>query len=968
MLSDETYAAESAAGWYQQLATLPLPDAAVVLDVRHAGEYEQPLTGYLDTELSDLAREMQYYEIPGWCYLSACFDILRVDANEASREALVLDEFVVTTRQGKHIPLVDPANLASFLGSRIDAVRNVRLGIAHTHTPEESDTSRPSTVRLFLLADMQRPESITRAARYAQLVKEWHARAHGEKRFSRDDYVQTILFCLNSETSRYHTTLLDTAGQVPDTAIDTILLLQTYSDNEAYLDEDTQVAQADLLLYTLLLRWPEVFLKKIDDPVEATGHIVQGAQMLPWPTYTLGIAAMEYSTRWAARWLDYGITGELLYAMNDMTKGGQDNDSLQRHMRKWLENWWQELREIVPEAFASDVSELAAFAELDTLVGTSTLARSSAKTVRQHLDTFRQQVSARYNQQSSRTLKEAIEDSDGALLDQLRWVSTQMAQQEEGEPDEQYAPYVALARLSSRVQAILALHFQEARGALPRALSQLAVVTSYTQQLEARAQQVPDIEGYREQFEAQARQADAELAKRLVMWNLPLPGAVLRSTVISLTTVLVLIVLLLVGTSRLFSPQDSVTLLSALHLSSNWALLLGLLWRALVVIALIAAEWLYLARRNRGLQSLYRQIHKALCETITFHKREVGEVIATRVALRLLERADLYARGADISPYERRLRDASRAIQEAQQQAEAQHDLAHMRVEGMAKAQSSRSGRPVAIPNRNDLLNWPRLEDAFLSAKKELQSGSANLFAEVLLRRLGTERMEEMLEHLVQQRLKGKDAPARFQAVSTLLVALLFSWKTQPPEVSELLPLLQQYTALKQIAEAEQGAPGEGTLDLQRLVRQSMLQQEREARVSSPMFLQAQERPPTTAALASWVGQQHHQVPQLAEIFASNHVIERTMPPAMQPSQVMDGLRRQGTLLGHPDEVAGDDYFYLFVTPGEMSETFLRSLNPLHETRIHRYYFPDPEKLVYLHVHRIRQFFPPSEAAKVSSM
>jgi hypothetical protein len=71
---------------------------------------------------------------------------------------------------------------------------------------------------------------------------------------------------------------------------------------------------------------------------------------------------------------------------------------------------------------------------------------------------------------------------------------------------------------------------------------------------------------------------------------------------------------------------------------------------------------------------------------------------------------------------------------------------------------------------------------------------------------------------------------------------------------------------------------------------------------------------------------------------------------------VLEDLRERGRLLGYRDETTSDDRFYLFVPPGDI-EAFQETLELMDVSNIRLVGFPDTEKLIYLHIHRVRQIF-----------
>src|SRR5205823_1216463 len=156
-------------------------------------------------------------------------------------------------------------------------------------------------------------------------------------------------------------------------------------------------------------------------------------------------------------------------------------------------------------------------------------------------------------------------------------------------------------------------------------------------------------------------------------------------------------------------------------------------------------------------------------------------------------------------------------------------------------------------------------EDAFLQSCNELQSNGAawNLLSEMLLRHLGTESPTELLQDILnKQQTAQHDRESRFQAVSTLLTTLLLSLAINRPQITEVLPLLKQYVALKELSVQEPSARGSDVLDLASIMKGALLEQVLERNTG----LSTQQDVPTASLLAAWIGHQRHNNPQLAQL------------------------------------------------------------------------------------------------------
>lgn len=995
------YSQSTVDDWSRTLASLPLPEAAVVIDVRQRSE-ENLLLAHLRTELADLQAEMRHHHVPGWSSLTECMTALQVDATSAigsedgvphppyaapwqERDVQPLyapppeeSDFVVIAQADKKVSLAGRENLAKFLGMEvIDEVRTCRIKATTTSSFDDEPTivdmggTRLSTVRVFFLVDMEEPASVTRAATYARWFKAWTEQERGQKRTHRGDLIHTIVICMNAGAS-YYDVLLQTLGQLPDDATDTVILLQKYSDEEAAFKEKEQLAQVELLVYTLLLRWPDVFWRRIDDPLEMRDNVVRVAKTLPWPTFMIGISSFEYSAHWSARWLDFGVAGKLLAVLNDAREGEADQQRLKANIKKWLDSWWRDLRAIVPDALDAEIDELQAINHLRGLAGSSPVARSTALTALQNLSAFRQQVGACYTGSGAASTQQALDSSPAAILAHMKWVRDQSGNPSEDESTALEESSRQLIALYEKVGHFLGQHFQGARGAIPRGIGQLSALTGSMQTILEMAHRPIDLQQYNAQIEQQIGQAEDMLAKHLKLWRLPLVGQVLRSTIVSWLVVLVIGAFLLTG--AVWQP----VLLHLLHGQPFLALYTsGIVWgvRVLLLLLLFVCERYYLTARNRALRRLYRQVDSKLYSRLHEHLKALGDVIGARVALDILREHDLYAPGKHASPYEQRLRNLEQLSKRVREQALFQQELADTRLAANIQMPPGQTGwnaydMPSDLHARKESIAWSQIEDAFLQSCKELTADldAVNLLAEMLLRRLGTESPATVLEDMWRQQrwLAGKGSDARFQAISTLMVVLLLSSGVVRSEIMDILPLLQEYVALRAVYQDERAVASDEALDLQATVREMMLAQARGKQVAAVLHVREKQTP---AVLVSWVNSQRQEMPQLRQVFASNDMLEHLeeISGKLQPSQVVDDLRKRGALLGYPDELSGEDRMYLFVAPGLAGEAFLQALDPIQHAQVRRERFPDREKLVYLHIHQIRQLLPSADQQTMES-
>lgn len=960
---------------YHQFAAVPLPGAAVVIDVRETSEYDFQLLDYLAIEVEDLAKEMRLNQVPRWRHLAGCIDFLHLKVQAPHASLHEGSDFVLTTRHEQQIPVHGLNDLASFVGrDYLDCVRNHRIRAIQDTDDERDDNEavyidpEQPTVRVFFLADMEQKDSIQRAMSYAQCFKQWMEEQHGPKRFNQDDCIQVIMLCLNADVTLKPDILFPASKQ--DMAIDLCLLLQKYRDDAAYIGGEEQVLHVELLLYTLLLYWPQVFEHTIDNvqELEAVALINKGYE-LPCPVYTLGIAAREYSARWAAHWLDYGVTAKLLHVLGDnKALEPEDVRDISENIKKWLRNWQKELKDILAAEAAVEIDDLQVYGLLQRRLRDTTFQRSTPINSPEALNTFYQRLSELYVGSGENTLQHAMAKAGASITSQFKWVSTQHTRSgQDRVQDESQASefYEKLTGSYSKIRQFVSLHFQDASGALPRALCQLSALTKEAEQLRAIEQNPPNIEQCQQNLIAKGETAYKDLKKHLQIWQIPVLGAVLRSTIVSVLIMIVVGIALIVGVNggigqaNLF-PNSSFDILHAFNSASNM-IVLGI--NGVLVLLIVCCEFLYLAARNKALRKERDTIHRQLRNTVQGHLAMVQEVIAARVALKFLQWSDLYVPGESVSPYEQRLKKLLAQVQRIQEQATQHQSMVDERIKPLLKWQypgTEEASRWPDLNNRTDLLPWEQLEDAFLHSCQELTTGSLplNLLSEMLLRRLGTEKPANILQDIMQRRLAGarKDSEEQFQALTIMLVTVVLALDIVQPDVSEIVPLLQQYVTLQERHPEDTAVMGMDLSGVQRALKEAVLAQALPGRTNLPSPLQrTMATMDVEEVLATWVGFQHKSDPTLEHLLTTNDVVYNLVERQETLAQVLDSLQLQSTLLGYRDDMTSEDYTYLLLAPGEASEEFLRANDGKNALLIRSVMFPDKEKLVYMHIHRIRQ-------------
>jgi len=985
--------------FFRELLTLPLPGAAVVIDVRderYCDDHDTPLIEYLAIELEDLAAEMKLNQVSRWRHLADCIEFLRIEETphttekfeflpsedtqmETARDDRI--DFKLTTRAGKQIPIQGREDLAKTVGrDYIDRVRNQHINAIKDTGPDEQQLNMPHvdpeqpTVRVFFLTDMEDKESLVRASEYARWLKAWMDQQHGIRSFSRAHRISTVAICMNAPANGQEELLQELGGPLwsawprsalmPYTALDMVILIQTYRDDGAYIGGETQIYQVELILYTLILHWPELFTKTDwetrDDP--------DGKQLLPWPTYTIGISALEYSSRWVARWLDYGLTHKALELMRDGRKVDQETLFLRSSVSQWMDGWWQAVQATVPNVLYSVVPGIDGLGRLQFLAASSPFHSGSLRRAKGELQHFSDEVLQLYASSGSVTLQRTLDDAP-FMLDYVK--------QGAGNPDyrsvEMQQTRAQLTELDTRAQRFVDDCFQGAWGAIPRTRNQIAALRDSTGEMRRLQQNPPNVETMRKQIEFEITDADKHLGSKMRIWKVPFVGEVLQSTLISLLVVFILaIVLWFVLVNASFVP---VILKQPLFLGLNRLHLICLLFA-------VAVETVYLLLRNRSLRLGQQAVYQKLRVTLSNHADAVSAVVAANAALSLLESADLYTPGEETSPYEERLKQLDKVLENAQRAARHQQMSAQRRLRLNLNQKPLKHALMPTWPNlnnRKDLLTWQPIEDAYLAACKKLETSfpPLNTLSEMLVRRLGAEKTEAIVESLLpevamQHRLTDKtvqsvlekqrsgtlssqDDEAPFLTLSTMLVSVLLSSDIVQPAIQDVQPLINRYTQQQSLLLPEPSLLGSEVLDLDDVVREAMVFQELNGQ-QSLTGLTWKRDVPAEFALTAWIKQQSLFDLAFAESLEENDIIAQLTRNETTIADALDHLRDTARLAGYRDLATGDDHFYLLLAPGAISSAYVTARE--RDRKIAPILFPDAEKIVYLHVHRIRQLLP----------
>ncbi len=290
---------------YQKLEELHLPGPSVVIDVRRGTDHDPPLIWNLGIELEDLSTEMELNRVYRWRHLTNCIDLLKLAPLHWDEPEKELTDFILTTRTGQAKSLQGKnALIDELVTEHLDVVRTNRIGAGRDRDASDLDEARIDpeqvTVRVIFLVDAEDIDSLVSTATYAKWLKSAYHEYEEFGRSGRDKRISTLAICMNADPFVHHPyTLAQYLNHASKNypALDAVILLHTYGDDEAYIGGDIQSYQVELILYALLLISLESLTEAEQDTLgdQSPSLYVYNEEYpdqvaLPWPIFLMGIS------------------------------------------------------------------------------------------------------------------------------------------------------------------------------------------------------------------------------------------------------------------------------------------------------------------------------------------------------------------------------------------------------------------------------------------------------------------------------------------------------------------------------------------------------------------------------------------------------------------------------------------------------------------------------------------------------
>lgn len=974
-----------------ELASRPLPEPAVVIDVRKIMSYDPPLAWHLTAELEDLSTRMRLQGVRRWRFLSECIEFITLDPLPPDRTINTATRFTLIRGNGEIQSFSTKDELINHLHSEyVDLVRTNRISAARdmdqsTLSPRipEVELER-STVRVFFLVDMADPDSLISAASYADLLRKKSEEYDNPLRSGREERISPVVICTNADRLHARSPEMQPRSAedtdpvsssriivVPEeeksslvyqaiaqydklfatpisTAFDMIILLYAYRDDEGFVGNDAQLYELELILSALLLT-PETISRSHQDEYAdryLTRDDLNEEHLLlpPVEICMLGIASLEYSANWARRWLNYGLVKKLLQTIREPEAMEDERNLSLPDGRNWLESWWTDVRSTLPSILVCVLPGAKGLAELQRCITGSPFQGVPLRDSGRVLESFSRDIADCYIGDQGATLQQALQSVDLAIP-LLKESRRQTFSDNESLQE--------LRSLQSRANLFSISLFKGAAGALPRAISQLSELESRIERGEIGyySHHSPNLSLLREHFEEQAHNAKRRL--EFNVWQVPLLGRMLRSTPLSLCIVT------FVAIVACFS-QDSLALMPNI-LTISLPQLGGIsLFRLFVIMALALAEFLYLFRRDKKLSELRESAMQSLCQIATVHLTEVQLAISANIALRLLQEAGLYHPEGRVGLYKQRLRALDKVLRESQEQALLHHRSAYERLKlGLSPIQTGTAGSRtwLNLNTRKDLLSWEQTIETFqhLGDKFTQYNKNLDILAESLLRQLTMEKTQETS-------IVPPDGPLltvhqQLQAISSELVATLLVAQVVGSDLIMLHPLLERYISLERRIPYAPSLLGESIAELYEALKAMKLEQV----MNNDMDVLSQEeafesfmlktKKTVEQMLVTWVENLCTTDEQFG--LASGSVLARLQDLQIKMSDALEDLRRRCKLLGYRDESMNGRDDYMLLLPGTVGHELQEALIALQSNQIRLLQFPDEEKMIYLHTYRV---------------
>jgi hypothetical protein len=881
------------------LAALPLPGPAIVIDVRSNTSHALPLVWDVAKELEDLTTESELNHVPRWRFLASCMSMLRISSLPPLTSLDSVRYFEIMTEEDKTQVVSEKQKLVDLVFERINSVRTNRSeaiedSIDGRRAAEAADPAY-AAVRVFFLVDMKNETSMRSATSYANLLLQRDKDYGDPEHTGRLKRLKTIAICVNADPAYRKREFAQqwVAKTDPLTIFAMLIFVQSYRDDDAPVKPDARNHEMELILYTLLLVSPEQLDTDHLEEQDVTRHImrVQGHKVVPTPCpiYMLGISSTEYSGRGGICWLNYSLVETIIKILQDPSKVEQGKLLLHYgdDRKNWLDEWWSHLEAIAPRALPvllPGATVLDAFQRQLTV--NPFQAQPSLSLTLSTLGRYCQDISTLY-EQTVQMLQQLTDEEPPLLTQVLQKFFIEYREENVAYKDE---AYTHILNMYTQATCFLVTLFQNPAGVLPRAARQLSELATLLNEREKLAQ-LPDVTRYRELFEIEVKRVQQQLA-------------------------------------GVFKTRHSI--------------------------------WQSLSGQNKQYEQVREEALKKLRTLAQSHLAEVRTALTAQLGFTLLEQAGLYSPDGKIGSCIQHIRKLDIALEKALERAVEQRKRAGERSLAIVSNKLVDMQRQV-LNSRRDILPFQQVQQSYQALNNHFTTQNdehLKALGRCLLYQVGVQAANDRMHHAYEL----QDNLGQLQRVGTELVAAMLSASAIGFDLTHIQSLANRYLDLPAQSVRGQATLVEDIILLQQIVKEAILEQSLETQEEftyqvRPMYRFALKHFRSAEdILATWVELQYVQDKHLMQILSPISITTRLKEQRVDFEYELEDLQRRGRLLGHREQaqLAEIDHFYLNFLPGPDGDEFAQVLNSTRITHIERIHFPDREKLIYLHVHRIR--------------
>lgn len=981
---------------YVSLSSLPLPWPAVVIDMRHPAPQDRPVVWNMATEIEDLTAKIGLHRVNRWRYLQQWIEFITLGPLPPGETVNTANSFTLINGANKAETFSTKERLMEHIHREcIDRVRTNRNSAARDtdrliEVGEESMSGREqSTVRVFFLIDIADPNAFNSAATYATILRQKSYQYDDPRRSGRDEPISPIAICMSADKIHPEQAprqpLLQLTEDIVAPAFDMLILVHAYDDSQGFINRQAQLYELELILHAMLLAPDDLLMGKQEMRDEDAHHYLTVIQQIeeensaatpvetskpdrataPSPVSPIlcmiGASSFEYSARWGTRWIDYGLVKEVLGALCIQQKEILRDSLRLPDGRDWLDDWWADVKRVVPRSLASSVQEFNTLTAFQRHITTSPFQGVSLPHSNKALTNFCEQTKSYYGSGPyGITLQQALNSTEQILPLLKNAMNSHLQSNFQPLPynDEEMKALVYLQLRASRFSIAL---FRGATRAFSNAINQISELEERVgrEEIGQLARTTPNLAQRLATFEHEAWKTQRRLQQLIKTWKLPLLGEVQRPTCLSILLALLVVLFAWLLQNNFKGLPGTASLFSGLPGLSPFIL------SCFIIVAVVVL--LFLSLHDKQLHQERESISTQLRALASQHLHEVQSSIAAKTALILLREAGLYHSEGKVGVYKSRLRLLQNALIEAQRRALYEQKAAYERLKpiwSQTQIDSTSSRIWLNLNSRKDLLQWEEIVEIFQRLKKTYTIDNLDLdrLAEYLLKYLGNEEHLEssMYENETLPFMGQKSRQEQLQQIGTKLVAVLLAAESTGASITKLHPLLERYISLENSSPNSSSALGRHIADLYNLVKADLLEQamssslDKTSEFSSFDEFEAKRGKTIEQLVAAWIEHLRSDDEETLTILNQDSIMTRLSELKIKPFNALEDLRKRCRLLGLPRETFESNHSYILLAPDPFSDSLLEALAALQPIQLSLVPFPDQEKLIYLHMYRAR--------------